>query len=133
MTDCILHTGCTTKGGYGLTHLNGKTMLAHRVAYIKAKGAVPDGMVIMHTCDTPLCVNPEHLKAGTQRENRIDCVTKGRANPAKGEKHYGARLTEDIVREIRTSSLTNTELAKVYGIPRRTISDARRGKTWRHI
>lgn len=61
------------------------------------------------------------------------CVTKGRHNAPKGENHYGAKLTAEVVREIRASSLTNTELAEVYGISRRTISDARRGKTWRHI
>lgn len=133
MTDCILHIGCTTKGGYGLVGYKGKTQLAHRVSYIKSKGEIPTGMVIMHTCDNPLCINSEHLVAGTQRDNRMDCVTKGRANVSRGEYHYGAKLTEAIVREIRASNLTNTELSKMYGIHRRTISDARCGKTWRHI
>ncbi|URY10891.1 hypothetical protein [Shigella phage ESh6] len=133
MTDCILHTGCTTKGGYGLVGYKGKTQLAHRVSYIKSKGEIPTGMVIMHTCDNPLCINPEHLVAGTQRDNRMDCVTKGRDNASRGEEHYGAKLTEAIVREIRASNLTNTELSEMYGIHRRTISDARCGKTWRHI
>ena len=133
MTDCILHTGCTTKGGYGLVCYKGKTQLAHRASYSKSKGVIPAGMVVMHTCDNPLCINPDHLVVGTQRENRVDCVTKGRANVSKGEEHYCAKLTEDIVREIRASSLTNTELSEMYGVHRRTISDARRGKTWRHI
>lgn len=133
MIDCILHTGCATKGGYGLVYHEGRTQLAHRVAYIKAKGAIPKGMVIMHRCDNPLCVNPEHLSIGTQRDNRLDCVQKGRTNSSKGEEHYGAKLTAEIVRDIRTSSLNNTELAKMYGISRRAISDARRGVTWRHI
>ena len=133
MMDCILHTGCVANSGYGLKSLNGKTMSAHRAAYIQSNGAIPEGMVIMHSCDNPLCVNPEHLIAGTQKENRMDCVTKGRHNAPKGENHYRAKLTAEVVREIRASSLTNTELAEVYGTSRRTISDARRGKTWRHI
>ncbi|QZE51091.1 HNH homing endonuclease [Klebsiella phage vB_KpnP-VAC1] len=133
MTDCILHTGAVSNAGYGLKSLNGKLMGAHQAAYIRAKGTIPKGMVVMHSCDNPLCVNPEHLSVGTQKENRADCVAKGRHNAPKGESHYGAKLTAEIVHEIRASSLTTTELAEVYGISRRTISDARNGKTWRHI
>lgn len=133
MTDCILHTGCKTKGGYGLKSFKGKLMLAHRVAYMLAKGAIPDGMVVMHLCDNPLCVNPEHLRAGTQKENRQDCIMKGRHNASRGEEHVHSKLTEKDVRAIRASTLNDCELAKLYNVSRRTVSDARRGKTWRHI
>lgn len=133
MTECIIWKGAKLKGGYGVVQFEGRTQTAHRVAYKKEHGDIPEGMVIMHLCDNPSCVNPAHLRLGTQAQNRKDCVNKGRANCSSGEAHYNAKLTAAIVLEIRSSTLNNTQLANIYGISRRTISDARRGKTWRNI
>lgn len=133
MSKCIIWKGAKLKGGYGIVRLEGRTQTAHRVAYKKEHGDIPEGMVIMHLCDNPSCVNPAHLQLGTQSQNRQDCVNKGRTNSPSGEAHYNAKLTADIVLEIRSSTLNNAQLANIYGISRRTISDARRGKTWRNI
>lgn len=108
-------------------------MPAHRYAYEQAKGPIPDGMVVMHTCDNRKCVNPEHLIVGTQSDNMRDCVAKGRRQDQNGEKGPSAKLKEQDVHFIRASTLTNTELGKRFNVSGRTISDARRGKTWRHI
>lgn len=54
---------------------------AHRVSYEQAYGAIPDGLVICHRCDNPECTNPDHLFAGTQKDNMMDCSAKGRVNP----------------------------------------------------
>jgi hypothetical protein len=77
-TGCWLWSACGTKAGYGLFGYEGKLQLAHRVSYKLHKGFIPEGMVVRHTCDTPSCVNPDHLELGTQGENIRESVRKGR-------------------------------------------------------
>lgn len=77
---CWLWTGAYVKQGmgYGRHSSNGFSMWAHRFAYVLANGPVPDGLFVLHSCDVPLCVNPAHLRAGTQRENMDEMIAKGR-------------------------------------------------------
>lgn len=131
-TACIENPG-TTKTRYSFKTVNGKPVLAHRAVYAEAHGPIPEGMVIMHLCDNPRCFNLEHLQVGTQQDNRIDCVRKGRANVPHSEQHYNAKLTAELVLLIRSSELSDTALSKQLGVSRRTVSDARKGITWRHI
>ncbi len=67
------------RGGYGQVQWKSKSRRAHRVAYELVFGPIPPGLVIMHLCDNPPCVNPEHLRAATQVENLADMRAKGRA------------------------------------------------------
>jgi hypothetical protein len=69
MTDCINWHKSIKDTGYGQTFFRGKVMRAHRVAWIKANGEIPDGMVIDHMCRNRACVNVEHLRVVTQYEN----------------------------------------------------------------
>jgi hypothetical protein len=68
-TDCILWHKSYRENGYGQTFFQGKVTKAHRAAWIKAKGEIPEGMVIDHMCGNRGCVNVEHLRVVTQREN----------------------------------------------------------------
>lgn len=71
MTGCTLWLGATASRGHGHFRFHGKLRLAHRWAYERSVGPVPDGLVLDHVCDTPACVNPEHLRPSTQRANII--------------------------------------------------------------
>lgn len=75
--ECWIWLRSTIKG-YGSICVNGKTQLAHRVAYKEAFGEIPEGAFICHTCDTPLCVNPAHLYAGDAKTNQRDAVERRR-------------------------------------------------------
>lgn len=75
---CHVWNGAKTDKGYGLIEVSGKTRRAHRVAYEVYKGVIPAGMLILHRCDNPSCVNPEHLRVGTQADNMQEMVSKGR-------------------------------------------------------
>ncbi len=109
----IWMAGCMASG-YGQIGYKGKNAYAHRVSWMLQKGPIPDGMSVLHRCDTRCCVNPDHLFLGTQLENIHDMMSKGRArmkssgrgnplrkNLRKRELHGMAKLTEGDVKEIR--------------------------------
>lgn len=123
------------KLGYGQFNNHGKIESAHRVAWELTFGSIPEGMKVCHSCDNPLCCNPNHLFLGTQSDNVRDMDTKGRrvSMPAFGERHGNARLTEDTVRFIHQSNESSAELARVLGVSRQSVSDVRNHKTWRHV
>ena len=86
--------------GYGEIGDGKKIRKGHRVAYEAFVGQIPDGAFVLHRCDNPLCVNPEHLWLGNNADNMRDMESKGRAKHPKGEYHGRAKLTEVQVREI---------------------------------
>jgi len=78
-TGCLLWTASKSNRGYGVFSDGwGKTISAHRFAYQLAKGSIPAGMVVCHSCDNPACCNPDHLWLGTRSDNQRDMVAKGR-------------------------------------------------------
>lgn len=77
-TDCWIWQGSTNNIGYGFIR-DGKNMrTAHRVSYEEHIGPIPYGMCVCHTCDNPLCINPNHLWLGTRKQNSRDMIVKGR-------------------------------------------------------
>jgi len=80
-TGCWWFDGNPDTNGYGRFRIGGKGSkldMAHRVSYELHKGKIPDGKLVLHTCDNRLCVNPDHLYAGTYQDNAIDAVSRGR-------------------------------------------------------
>ncbi len=94
-------------------------------------GEIPDGMVIMHTCDVPLCVNPSQLRAAIQAENVADRDIKGRT--AKGEKNGKSKLTETQARFIKRSSKPTQVLANRFGVHYTTVMKIKQGVNWAHV
>ena len=80
--------GKPPKAFYGTILVGRRGTLAHRVSYQLHCGHIPSGMSVLHTCDVPLCVNPEHLFLGTQTDNMRDCVAKGRKIMPSGANHW---------------------------------------------
>jgi hypothetical protein len=74
---CWLWTGGEAKG-YGRTSMLHKNIAAHRASYQEFCGEIPEGMHVCHKCDTPLCINPDHLFLGSPLANAMDKVSKGR-------------------------------------------------------
>jgi hypothetical protein len=87
--ECWLWMGAKYSNGYGHFVINRRDYLAHRLAWEWVNGAIPDGTVLMHLCDTPACVRVSHLRLGTPRENSLDMVRKGRQHLLYGKDHPG--------------------------------------------
>lgn len=116
-----------TKQGYCRVMVNYELDLGHRWAYRIFKGPIPEDLVVRHDCDVPNCVNPDHLRLGTQSDNILDCVARGRHPRNRG----GAKLTWEIVREIRSRSTERIkDLAQEYGVTRHSVSAIRNGRAW---
>lgn len=108
---------------------------AHRIAYELTYGRVPSDYVVMHTCDNPACVNPQHLRVGTQRENMTDMRNKNRQYVCRGTEVTRAKLTEKDVWDIRVShanGATFKSLARKYGLSPQGITEACR-TGWKHV
>jgi len=115
--------------GYGMFSVNSYVgnRLAHRLAYEDAYGPIPAGVVIMHRCDNPACVNPAHLEAGTLRQNSQDMARKGRG-VARLQPGDVVRLRRDYI-----AGVSRQDLAKRYRISIRSVDDFVYGRSWQHL
>jgi hypothetical protein len=125
---CWLWTAyCLKKNGYGFFRTPARHELAHRVSYRLFNGQL-DARDVMHKCDTPNCVNPEHLALGTRLENMQDAKRKGRM--CFGERHGRSKLTDEQVESIRKSNKLQREIASEFGITQSHVSYLKSGKKW---
>lgn len=119
---------------YGSVRIKGHLYVASRASYILFKGPIPKGMLVMHKCDNPPCVNPKHLIVGTFEDNMKDMLKKKRS--AWGEKNKNAKLTAKQVLEIRKrlkKGEESGELAKEFGVKQRTIFEIESRQTWKQL
>ena len=128
---CWLWIGAVNNKGYGRIRVNGKQVLAHRASYEAIRGAIPVGFVVLHVCDNSICVNPYHLRIGTQAQNLADMRIKGRGNI--GERNGQRKLTESQALEIRNSRVPLKRAAEMYGVSRQTIYNIRKNLIWKHV
>lgn len=135
---CWLWIGPYDYGGYGKINIDRRTVSTHRTSYEAFVGPIPTGMSVLHKCDKPACINPEHLFLGTQLDNMRDARRKGRTRSTfgietRGENNRAARLSESDVLKIRRASGIYDEIAQVFGVSGSTVSRIKRGKIWRHL
>ncbi len=130
-TGCLNWVGATDKLGYGIIRNGSKMQYAHRYAYERLNGLIPDGVFICHRCDNTSCCNPDHLFLGDHQDNMDDMVNKGRQ--ANGEKNSRSKLKEFQVLEIRLDERSLREIAVDYDVSKMTISRVKRRKLWKHI
>lgn len=121
--------------GYGTIGYNSKIFIASRASWMAYKGSIPEGMHVCHRCDIRCCVNPDHLFLGTPKENRADAMRKGRHKfpIMQGSSQYATKLTDNDVRQIRSSAERTKNLASKYGVSSGVISNIRLRKTWRYL
>lgn len=135
-----LETGCwiwqkgKSKDGYGQFSFKNRNYRAHWVAYRLYVGPIPRGMLVLHRCDSPACVNPKHLFLGDNATNMADMVQKNRQ--VKGIDHLESKLTEDQVREIKkrlAGPETISDIARDYPVDRKVVSRIKAGTNWKPI
>jgi hypothetical protein len=135
--DCWLWTSTRSGNGYGQFWLDGRYRPAHQVAWEIATGRdFPLGMQACHTCDTPLCVRPDHLFVGTPADNQADKVDKGRQFRPIGELHPNRVLSDERVRQIRRMrlrGLRQSAIAAEIGCHQSTVSLVLSGHIWSHV
>ena len=118
---------------------NGKHDRLFRVLYQQKYGKIPKGLVLRHLCNNAWCVNVEHLKVGTQKENYQDMIDCGRSPKGKrnlkisGEKNTNHKLSEKQVKEIYLSKLSLKTLSKIYGVSTSNISYIKNKKQWQWL
>lgn len=138
---CWLWTASQNGRGYGYISQGGRGrhLLAHRVAYEFANGPIPPGLIVLHRCDVPACVNPRHLRLGTPTDNMQDAINKGRfkfRHPC-GEANPHAKLTAEQVMAIRerkaAAAATIGRIGAEYGVSESTVKKICNGDLWPHV
>lgn len=156
-TKCYAWPGTINKRtGYGaINGYDGEkviTLSTHRLSFSVFNGPIPAGKLVRHICDNRACVNPHHLELGTQADNMQDMKNRGRHAPytghvngsknpqhlyperrPKGSSHGAAKLVEEDISYIRTSTKSHAELGRQYNVSPQTISGIRKRKTWTHV
>ncbi len=125
-----------SSSGYGiicrLGHVNKS---AHRLSYEMFIGQITNGLWVLHKCDNPLCINPDHLFLGTKDDNDADCKSKGRHS--FGTRNGSAKLTEEEIMQIRYKFEVEKQsmlgLAKQFNVSDTHISRIVKGKIWKHL
>lgn len=138
-TGCHLWIGPRNNRGYGMTRIGQKHWLMHRFFWTLAHGPIPDGVDLCHRCDTPCCINTDHLFLGDQKANAADMMRKGRGRYIAhiGEDNGHAKLTAEQVVQIRAAyvpeSVSFQQVADQFGCSKKQVINIVRRRQWGHL
>jgi hypothetical protein len=137
---CWLWIAAASDRGYGLFRHQKHTIWAHRHAWALHRGEIPPGLCVLHKCDTPACVNPDHLFLGTRADNQADKMRKGRNRGGFGDdrecagtKHPLAKLTEPQVLAIRSDTRSHSTIGREYGVGQAQVTRIKNRTRWAHL
>jgi len=136
LDDCWEWKNCKNQKGYGSFYFDKKLRYAHRVSYFLSHGQFDESLFVLHHCDNPSCVNPNHLFLGTIKENSDDMILKGRDIHPKGSDHPSSKLIEnDILKivELINENYNYADIANVFNVGSTTINNIAQGFTWKHV
>lgn len=131
---CWEWNGSRDASNYGKFWMDGKTIPAHRASFILHHQANPDGKMVLHTCDNPRCVNPDHLVLGTHRDNVRHMMERNRF--LVGEQNGSSKITADEARSIISALLAGGKvrtIARQIGRSRNLVKSIANRVTWKHI
>ncbi len=148
--DCWNWLAGKTKKGYGLFKAYKKTWQAHRFSYFLSRNITNTELYVLHSCDNPACVNPNHLRLGTHIDNMNDRMIRERTpkgikngskthpeRVVKGEDSYRTNLKNEDVIKIKTllikDILSLVEIAKLFNTTPKVIGYIKSGHTWKHV
>lgn len=128
---CWIWTGSNTRG-YGVMAMNGAMYRVHRFSWELHNGPIPKGLMVCHRCDNPSCVRPDHLYAGSAKQNMHDCLSRGRYPYRFALENPKSKLTPNDVRMIREvyPTVQAPQLARRYGVHKKTIYDVIHRRSW---
>jgi len=129
--NCWIWQGFKDKDGYGSIIINQKMNKPHRVMWEIHNGPIPEGINVLHKCDNPPCVNPDHLFLGSQKDNIQDCIKKDRF--VRGEKNGRAKLTKNKVIKIYYDNRKYAEIAKDFSVSKASVGSIKKGRNWAHL
>ena len=132
--DCWVWTAHRDHNGYGRFQIDDYPRIAHRIAWELSYGLIPNGLWVLHRCDNPPCVRPEHLFLGTAADNYLDARSKNRM--PLGESHPSSRLKLVQVMEIRRlglKGLSQRQIASQFGVAQPTVGKILRREKWAHV
>jgi hypothetical protein len=133
---CWEWIGAKNRKGYGTIYFDGKVRKAHRVSYVLTYGDILGDLCVLHKCDNPSCVNPNHLFIGTVKDNSDDMILKERDYHPEGELQPISKLKEKDVYEIIELIKNNYSypyIGKLYDVSPNTINAIANGFTWKYI
>ncbi len=121
--------------GYGKIGFRNRSATAHRVSYLVYKGEIKKNQLVMHKCDNPKCVNPEHLNVGSYADNTQDSLDKGRTS-AKGTRNTQSKLTEydvSIIKKLVKESVSQRIIARTFNVCPATICHIKKENNWKQV